>query len=264
MSRRFIRLLRSQLTQLRHRLSWAADIRSLWRLYRPRPGVTTLNIRFNGHVLPLAVRGDTLDASIAEQILREDSEYRIPIDLCPSIIFDVGSNIGATALYFAALYPHARIFCFEPLPENLELLKKNTAAFADRITIIPQGLGRAIGRLPYRRSDDPANFGGGTFHNVRCEDQTVAYLPITTVDEVCRQYHLRHIDLMKIDAEGAEWSVIQGTPPQILAGIQVLIGELHSVDDWAICQHISRTHDLGIQKPVDRPCYPFVALRKAA
>ena len=248
--------------QFVHRATWSADLGTLARCYRPGPGGGTIRARFRGRVYTLHVRGGTLDTAIFEQVLCEGSEYRLPVDTKPKVIFDIGANIGAAAVYFAARYPDATVYCFEPLPENIELLRKNVAVFGDRVTVVPMGLGETAGSFAYNRSDDPANFGGGTFHNVGCADGDTVQLPVTTLTDFCREHQIDKIDVMKIDTEGAEASVIAGTPAKLLADVQVVLGELHGVDDWKVLKALTPTHDLSYEKPIGRSCYPFWAVRK--
>ncbi len=252
--------------QFAHRAKWSADLGTLSGFYRSRPGVRRIRARFRGGVHSLYVRGGTLDAAIFEQVLCEGSEYRLPGDAEPAVIFDIGANIGAAAVYFAVRYPRARVYCFEPLPENIDLLRRNVAPFGERVTVVPMGLGEAPGSFEYRRSDDPHNFGGGTFHNVGCAAGTpgeTIQLPVTTLTLFCRDNRIDHIDVVKIDTEGAERSVLAGMPADLLAGVRVVLGELHGVDDLQVLQMLDRTHDLSYEKPLGRSCYPFWAVRKA-
>ncbi len=249
--------------QFAHRARWSADLATLAQFYRPGSGQGQVRARFAGRVHRLHVRRGTLDAAIFEQVLCEGSEYRLPVDIQPSVIFDIGANIGAAAVYFAARYPQAKIYCFEPLPENIELLRKNVEAFGDRVTVVPFGLGETEGTFVYRPSNDPANFGGGTFHNVGCADGGTMRLPVTTLEKFCRANRIHQIDAMKIDTEGAEWSVLSGMPSAKLARVGVVLGELHSVNDGLIFEKLSTTHDLAYDKPLGRSCYPFWAVKKA-
>ena len=41
------------------------------------------------------------------------------------IIFDIGACDGTDSVIYGKLYPHAQVFCFEPLPSNFELIEKN-------------------------------------------------------------------------------------------------------------------------------------------
>lgn len=250
--------------QFAHRAKWSGNLKTLLQFYRTQSGPRSIRARFNGQTYTLHVRGGTLDAAIFEQILCEGSEYRLPIEAQPGVIFDIGANIGASAIYFAARYPEAKIYCFEPLPQNIALLKKNVAVFGDRVTVVPMGLGEREGSFDYHPSDDPANFGGGTFHEVGCDDSTCIKLPVTTLTKFCRDEGIYLIDVMKIDTEGAEWSVLSGMPYELLADVQVLLGELHSVDDWRVFQALTATHELSYEKPVGQACYPFWAVKKAS
>jgi FkbM family methyltransferase len=253
------------LHRLRHlvrRARWAGDLRTLRRLYRPTPGLQPLTIRFAGQRCRFWVRGGTIDASLAEMIIREDSEYRLPVDLAPGVIFDAGANIGATSVYFALRYPNARIFAFEPLPENLDVLHRNLEPFSDRATIIPMGLGERPGTFTYHYSDDPYNLGGGTFYRIGCDRQRSVRLPVTTIADVCQRLEIDRIDLLKLDAEGAEFDILRGMSPDMLGEVRAIVGELHSVRDWDACRLLDPTHQLGMSKRFDRACYPFVAIRR--
>lgn len=251
------------MNQAAHRAKWSGSLGTLLQFYGTRPGMREIKARFNGKTYTLHVRGGTLDSAIFEQILCDGSEYRLPVEVSPKVIFDIGANIGASAVYFAARYPEARVYCFEPLPENIELLRKNVAVFGDRVTVVPSGLGESEGSFDYHPSDDPANFGGGTFHDVSCDNSTCLKLPVTTLTKFCRDHQIDQVDVLKIDTEGAEWSVIAGMPADVLAGVQVVLGELHSVDDWEVFRALTPTHELSYEKPVGRACYPFWAVRKA-
>ncbi|MBI2597954.1 MAG: FkbM family methyltransferase [Candidatus Diapherotrites archaeon] len=43
----------------------------------------------------------------------------------PKTIIDIGAHIGSFSAYYAKKFPSAKIFCFEPMPQNFELLEKN-------------------------------------------------------------------------------------------------------------------------------------------
>ncbi len=242
----------------------AGNLATLRHLCLPSAAKRVLSIRFRGRRFRVQVRGGTIDTELIRQILCEDSEYRLPMPIDPRVIFDIGANIGITSLYYAAVYPKARIYCFEPVPENVEALRFNTAPLADRITVIPTGLGQQIGTFPFHPSSDPANLGGGSYHVDGNDPTQVINLPVTTVGEVCRELDIKQVDLFKIDAEGAELDILKGIPQRLIDGASALIGELHGIGDFEFLQHLSTSHNVGISKRYDRNCYPFVAARKKA
>jgi len=245
-------------------MRWAGNWATLRHLIHAKTGLIDLRVRFQGATLELCVRGGTLDTQIAREVLCNDSIYRLPVKINPRVIFDVGANIGATALYYATVYPQAHIYCFEPLPENLELLRKNTACYSDRITVLPVGLGDHEGVFDYHRSNDPANLGGGTFFGVGCNPQRSIKLQVRTMASVCRELEIKSVDVFKLDAEGAELSALRGAPAGMVQQAQAVIGELHGIGDFELLQWLSHTHDVGIDKAFNRPCYPFVAIRQQA
>lgn len=245
-------------------LRMAGDLPTLKHLYHPSASRQILNIRFRDNRFRVQVRSTSIDTQLIRQILCEDSEYRLPVPLQPQVIFDIGANIGITALYYATVYPQARIYCFEPLPENIELLRFNTAALADRITIIPTGLGQRNGTFPFHPSGDPANLGGGSYHMAGNNPNPTIHLPVTTVGEICQKLGIKQVDLFKIDTEGAELDILKGIPQPLLDRASALIGELHGIGDFDFLQRLSASHDMGISKRYDRNCYPFVAVRKKA
>src|SRR4051812_36845319 len=74
----------------------------------------------------------------------EDFADIAALRLAPSTIFDVGANVGQTALKFAIAFPEARIFCFEPVTSTLRKLGKNVQGFRS-ITCHQLALGAEAG-----------------------------------------------------------------------------------------------------------------------
>lgn len=56
--------------------------------------------------------------------LRELDKFRKYVPSNP-IIYDIGANIGNHTIYFKKYYDANKIYSFEPVPANFELLNKN-------------------------------------------------------------------------------------------------------------------------------------------
>src|SRR5262249_50977474 len=67
-------------------------------------------------VYPVLLRGGKKD------------EYYLPRALDPKVILDIGSNIGASILFFHEQFPAATIYGFEPHPETYQILQMNVSA----------------------------------------------------------------------------------------------------------------------------------------
>lgn len=128
------------------------------------------------------------------------------------VVFDVGANNGATTLRILETFPTARVFAFEPNPPTFEHLDK--AVQSERATKLPIALSDLIGTLPfydYAESDLigslARNAGFAKEHDL---EPTTTMVECSTVDQVCRDHAVDRISVLKIDAEGADFSVLQG------------------------------------------------------
>ena len=125
-----------------------------------------------------------------------------------SQIFDVGANVGDWALIAHEIFPEASVHCFEVLPSTADELRANVAA-------IPQIQVSAFGL-----SDIEGDVALKTFENLSVltslidVDHGIASSSapgrVMTGDRYCRERQIEHIDLLKIDTEGAEHMVFKG------------------------------------------------------
>jgi len=145
-----------------------------------------------------------------EALLRRLAPFR------PRIVFDVGANVGEWSLNAARLLADATIHAFEIAPETARTLAANAAA-AGRIVVNPIGLSDRSGTVTIYL--DPADStststveiedpGGGRRTMVRNAVATEAR--VTTGDAYLEAAGIEAIDLLKIDVEGAEKSVLDG------------------------------------------------------
>lgn len=158
------------------------------------------------------------------------------------VIADVGANIGAAAIYFAVLYPEARVLAFEPAPENYALLVENTASFA-RVETFPFALFDADGEAPlYAGGHDPSTSSIG-----RSRLNTADSTPVTlkAAGPFLDALGAAGIDILKLDTEGCEVPILRSLGPRI-AGIKAVYVEYHSDEDRrAIDDMLSRDHVLS-------------------
>ncbi len=138
----------------------------------------------------------------------------------PAIAFDVGANVGQVSSELHRRFPRALIHAFEPIPDTFLQL---TAAVADQPQIRPHRLGLAdrTGELRLTpQSDSTLNSIHFTAAN---ESSRGIAVSLTTLDEFCRSSQVTHVDLLKIDVEGAEMDVLRGATEMLSAGSVGLI-----------------------------------------
>lgn len=217
--RRLKRRLRNRKSVFRYcqRLGLVPGIRTYWRLvtYNTRPvPVTTTRLR-----APLLVRPDTTDPYIFEEIFLLD-EYRFTTRREPTLILDIGANVGYASIYFTHRYPNARILAVEPEASNIEWLRKNTAPYPN-INVVEAG----IYNKPTRLKLVDAGAKSSDFQLVECapvEDGIEAI----TVDNLLDLGQSTYADIVKIDIEGGEKELFEDNT-EWLGKVDTVAIELH-------------------------------------
>ena len=154
-----------------------------------------------------------------------DDERRMLGRLAPRlgikpVIFDVGANHGQFATLARNALPDARILSFEPNPASFKLL----GAAADRlnIEIFNVGCGSEPGQMILFDSSATDASGLATFVPGVFERQGIEPVGIpaevVTLDQFCADHGIEHINLLKIDVEGFERSVLEGAQRMLTAG----------------------------------------------
>ncbi len=176
-------------------------------------------------------------------------------------VLDIGANIGATALYFARLFPNARIYAFEPAPDNFAVLERNIAN-SKRIRGFNFGLGAEDAELELFHSDNPINFGGYSLHPAGSDTSRKVRIKVRQVAAVLAELSLEKVDVVKVDTEGAEWDILTAFPEGVLQTAQYITGELHGNKDFALLDYLSRWFNVGMRKKLSSRLFNFQAIRK--
>lgn len=131
---------------------------------------------------------------------------------------DVGANIGEWVTGLLEVAPESRVLCFEPVPTTYALLKKNV--FAPSVTLLMQGLSSEPGDLTINSVVGNPLISSIYDVNYFQEGHEIQAVKIATStgDAQIEAHGLEHIDIVKVDAEGHDLSVIQGFCHAINAG----------------------------------------------
>jgi len=179
--------------------------------------------------LELILGGDDIDLSISdysellvlEEIWRR-GEYGAAADAARNAhnILDLGANIGLASLWFRAHNKDARIVAVEADPRTFAKLARNVA-HDPRIEPVHAAIADHKGSVALRSSEDSWNSAvvpaTSTGHLVE--------VPSTTVDELVSKLALRPLDVVKMDIEGMEWTILPSS--LCLDDAKTVIGEIH-------------------------------------
>lgn len=196
-------------------------------------------------------RRNTSDVGVIREIFVRQS-YNVDLPCAPRTILDFGANIGLASLYFACKYPEAAIHAFEPVPDNVALLKSQCASNGLRnVHVHPHGLSDRDQMLTL--SMEKAGLYGG-LHVVREHESRESSFEVQVRDvwAVLDELGLSTIDLLKIDVEGAEYDIL-GRLEDRLPEIRCIIGEFHAVDGdverlWSLLDRLRKTHIVDVEK----------------
>jgi len=138
------------------------------------------------------------------------------LDMGIRSIIDVGANVGEFTAIFAELFPDARVYAFEPLPDCFTQLTKVAKQYQGRVKAFNIALGTQEGSFEFHRSSwAPAS----SFREMSklhkdnyphsAESETVK-VDVETLDKVFENIDLKKNIFIKMDVQGFEDEVIKG------------------------------------------------------
>jgi len=147
-----------------------------------------------------------------------------------SVAYDLGANVGYAALLLArAVGPAGRVVAFEPLPSNLERLRRAISlnGLDPQIDVVPAAVGERSGVGSFLvhasggmgRLEDGAGRTDGFVSNITVD--------VVGLDDFVFRRANASPSLVKIDLEGGEGQALRGMTRLLNEGRPVLLVELH-------------------------------------
>lgn len=225
-----------------------AELRRLDGL--PRREVTSSSI-LPGPTMVL-VDGPSFAAQYRE--IWQQGIYDVPWRAPDPVIIDAGANVGTAVRFWADRYSSAQITAFEPDATIFSILEKNTSHLKC-VTLHQSALSTpALGGSFAQEGSD-----GGRLSQTDGNSS----VPISRLADVLS--NLGHVDLLKVDIEGAETSVLVDAKSALL-GVDRLFVEYHSFaekDQHELPQILALLATSGFRLHMDapsarlRPFHPF-------
>lgn len=126
------------------------------------------------------------------------------------LMVDVGANYGYFSLLWADSNPKNSVIAVEASPRNLAPLKHNLHLnnLEQRIEVIAAAAGNATGKTRFDLGpDDQTGWGMIALNG---GDGTLVEVDTVRLDEVLAARSIDRIDVLKVDAEGADLLVLEG------------------------------------------------------
>ena len=154
-----------------------------------------------------------------------DGDYDLPVvDWSrANIIVDIGAHVGSFTVWAARRAPHARILAVEPNVETFALLEQNIRdnGLEDRVTAVNAGVGPAAGMMGLEFMEHSL----GT--RLSAAGPGKVMVRVDTLSGLLGEAGIDEADMLKMDCEGMEYDVIEGTGPERLRKIGALACEYH-------------------------------------
>jgi FkbM family methyltransferase len=215
--------------------------------------------------IPVHYRPGTSDAVVVYEVLMKSghkSEYRVPGNLSPKVILDIGGNIGVAALFFAKEFPQATIHSFEPVAENFALLQKNVSTLTN-VHAHQVALGAEDAEKEIFWSEEDTNLGGFSLYKNNANTQKSTRISLKAAAKYLREQGIEQVDLIKIDTEGAEFDILTAMDEALLSKTKWIVGELHGIQDFELLAYLDKWFDIDVRRSLGKKYFNFHACNKS-
>lgn len=150
-----------------------------------------------------------------------------------SCVLDVGAFIGTHTIAFSQFVgPKGKVYSFEPRREIFTLLRENVEINnCSNVTLLNIGLAENNQELhlPFVDLKNPKNFGSLPLQEYSPSDLGTYEIHVSTIDDL----GIGSIDLIKIDAEGMERRVLDGSIKSVSRYQPIIFCECNSLNSGA-------------------------------
>ena len=185
--------------------------------------------------IPFYIRPGTVDRNVLDEVINGDC-YRlndIGLRAQPNIV-DVGGHIGSFTKTCAWKWPHGKFWVYEANPMNHDIIEKNLADIAEKTTLFK---GACVGKVPANHrlviaGHEANRVTGGwgiVYGDEVCEPSAgAAVQPIDNFYNLADVFdELHKVDILKLDCEGSEFSILKEMSDADLYKVDYLLCEIH-------------------------------------
>ena len=177
--------------------------------------------------LKIKIRVDSTDLMALTHVwmIKEYYEDNFQIDE-NDVVVDVGAHIGLFALYASQFCNNGKIFCFEPIKKNYNLLLDNISLNNIK-NIFPYNIAvtkkTSITKI-FLNEDESG-------HSMYIKNKNFVEINSKSLSDIFVENNIKECDFLKLDCEGAEYEIIESLSSDFLAKIKKMVIEYHMADN---------------------------------
>ncbi len=138
------------------------------------------------------------------------------------IIIDIGSHIGMFALFASQYCKKGKIYCFEPIKENFELLIENLKINnISNVIAMNKAVSKIDGTTTMFLNNDASS------HNLIIKNDNEIKVSSISLKTFFDKNIQNCCNLVKMDCEGSEYDIIESLPSSYFNKIEKMIIEYH-------------------------------------
>ena len=156
----------------------------------------------------------------------------LPRDINVRWIMDIGANDGSIAKSGLLSFRESKVICFEPVSTTFNLLKQNLSAFGNRTILHQMAVSDFNGESEINLTTcNPANslIGQSKFYehyNPSIKPLGKEKVKVIKLDDFIPDLPASHFDIVKIDVEGLELSVLRGGEKFFFKSVDMIMIEI--------------------------------------
>lgn len=170
----------------------------------------------------MKIRYFNSDLRVFYQIFIEENYRFFPHGFEPTIIVDLGANVGYSSIWFHKVFPKSNIIALEPEDENFKILQSNTNSIG-RISVLK----KAIWHKDEELFIINPNALSWSFETSKIKKNGSKCIDGISMGSLMKKFNLDRIDLLKIDIEGAEFELFKNEPLDWLENVGSIMIETH-------------------------------------
>ncbi len=186
------------------------------------------------------------------------------------VVIDVGANVGVLGVRLSKKFNNINIYCFEPIPNIFNVLKKNSELSENPFfKVYENGVGEKMENREFtyfpnspalstakpemwkKEPETLINAVKGSIKNAPKKFWWAKFIPsflaplftkyltsnskkiickIITLSDFIKEENIQRIDFLKIDCEGLEWNVLKGIQENDWKKIKSCVIEVHDIN----------------------------------